>query len=128
MKRTTLPLSTLLLAVSLASCAPTVQGPDGAAYRPQTQSGFGTLLVQRVPLSDVTAATPDTAYVQLPGCLNSVISVADVRKLGADAALQVCQGTDLNIVGTVAGIAVVSGVGFALIFSGLLNSLTGASK
>ncbi|WP_425146653.1 hypothetical protein [Deinococcus sp.] len=128
MKRKTLPLVTLLLVFSLASCAPTVQGLNGEIYRPQTQSGFGTLFVERVPLSEVTATTPETMYVQIPGCVNSVISVADVRKLGADVALQACQGTDLSIVGAVAGSAVISGLLFTLLFASLSHSLTSPNK
>ncbi|MBX8464760.1 hypothetical protein [Deinococcus sp. RIT780] len=105
----------LALTAGLASCAPTVQGPNGA-YRPKTQTGGYQLFVKVVPVSELTDATPADAYVSFPQCLNTVVAVPDVRQLGPEAALDACRKTDGSVVGLIAGGAVVISVllGFAL--------------
>ncbi|GMA14049.1 hypothetical protein E5F05_18600 [Deinococcus metallilatus] len=111
MKRKVLPLSALLLLASLSSCAPTLQGPAGA-YRPRTQIGVGMLAVQRVPVSALNEATPNTAYVEFPDCFNVVVSVEDVRKLGVEPAREACQETSRNVMrgtGTLLGALAVGG-------------------
>lgn len=106
----TYPLCALALTASLASCAPTIQGPSGEPYVPKTQVGMGMLFVERVQVAALNDQTPDSAYVEFPDCFNAVIQVADVRKLGVEKADEACRETTRQ---TVRGFAVVVALGAA---------------
>lgn len=86
-------MCSLALVASLASCAPTIQGPNGESYQPDVKVGGYMLTVQRVPQAELTEQTPETSYVELTGCSAGVISVRDVRRLGIEQATQVCNQT-----------------------------------
>ena len=118
MNRTTLPLATLLLAASLASCAPTVQGPMGG-YRPNVVAGVPYLLAVKVPALQITDATPDSSYATFDDCPQLAVAVGDVRKLGVEEADRVCRETKQNI--NVLGTAVNTGTGIVLFIAGLLG-------
>ena len=120
MNRKTLPLSALLLALALASCAPTVQGPMGVGtYQPNVRYGIARTLTPAVQLADFTDATPDTAYIHLPECGNAEVLAADVRKLSVDVAREACTKTEQNILTG----GVVGGTLLTVLFVGWLVAL-----
>lgn len=93
MKSKVYPMIALTLVASLASCAPTIQGPNGESYKPDVKAGGSMLTVQRVPQAELTEQTPETSYVELTGCSGGVVSVRDVRRMGIEQATQVCNQT-----------------------------------
>ena len=129
--RTTLPLAALLLTASLLSCAPTVQGPMGG-YRPNVVTGVAYTLATKIPVAQITEATPDATYATFDDCARVAVSVGDVRKLGVEAADQVCRDTVASIGSFLQGAAVVVTVGGVFVigyliylFQSLLNAFGG---
>ena len=121
MNRKTLPLSALLLALALASCAPTVQGPMGVGtYQPNVRYGIARTLSPAVQLADFTDATPDTAYIHLPECGNAEVLAEDVRKIGVDVAREACTKTEQNIL-TGGIVGATAGVLISVLFAYLLS-------
>ncbi|WP_102128056.1 hypothetical protein [Deinococcus planocerae] len=87
----------LLVPVLLSSCVPSTQvslTADVPSARVVSISGGYRLSSALVPLGEVTAQTPDTAYVTFPECSTAAVAVPDVRRLGPDAALQACRAGD----------------------------------
>ncbi len=119
MNRTTLPLATLLLAASLASCAPTVQRPPDS-YRPNVVIGVPYNLATKIPVAQITDATPDATYATFDDCVRVAVSVGDVRKLGVEAADQVCRDTVASIGDVLQGVTVFGTIS-ALFFIGFLG-------
>ena len=109
MNRTTLPLSTLLLAASLASCAPTVQGPMGG-YRPNVVTGVAYTLATKIPVAQIAEATPDATYATFDDCARVAVSVGDVKKLGVEAADQVCRDTEKNLNAALSSLSVIGAI------------------
>lgn len=86
-------MCSLVLAASLASCAPRVQGPDGKFYTPDIRA-VGTVEPSKIILpSELTDQTSESSYVALPGCQDGVVSVRDVRLLGVVEASETCSQT-----------------------------------
>lgn len=109
-------MCSLALVASLASCAPTIQGPHGESYQPDVKVGGYMLTVQRVPQAELTEQTPETSYVELTGCSAGVVSVRDVRRLGIEQATQVCNQAVKKTLGTLGGVALAA----ALVFSAVM--------
>ncbi len=120
MNRKTLPLCTLLLAASLASCAPSLQGPDGTAYQPNVVVGIAYAAAIRVRADQIKSQTPGEAYATFDDCPQAAVSVIDVRKLGIGAADQVCRqarsSTDTFGVALI-GVGLAAIIGFIIAFS-----------
>lgn len=127
MNRKTLPLCTLLLIASLASCAPTVQGPAGAAYQPNVAVGVFYVFSVHIPADQITDQTLDSTYASFDDCVQAGVSVADVRKLGVQAADQVCKqargGTNTFAI-VLGAIALTLGIIFAFMLSHLGDALS----
>ena len=118
MNRTTLPLAALLLTASLLSCAPTVQGPIGG-YRPNVVTGVAYSLAMKIPVAQITEATPDATYATFDDCARVAVSVSDVRKLGVEMADQVCRDTVAGVGDVLQNLAVFGTV-FGVFFIGFL--------
>lgn len=97
----------LAASLTLASCAPTVTGPSGS-YKPNVVTGWAYTFSSKVPVEQITDQTPDTTYATFPSCSLVAVSVIDVRKLGAEAAEQVCRQTDHNQVTVLGGLGIVA--------------------
>lgn len=126
----TVSLCALAVTASLASCAPRLQTQEGETYQPKTQVGMGQLLVERVKLQDLSESTPATSYVEYLDCVNVVISVEGVRKLGIEQARKVCQDTSRSILrgaGTLAGIVLLFSIVAAYFVLQFIQVITGGS-
>lgn len=110
-------LCSVLLASSLASCAPMMRNP---AQQVRVLNGSASLLVERVPLASFTETTPDTAYVQFPECGTTVVLSAEVRRVGTEKARLVCQDSPAAAIGVVGIGLVFLGVGW-FVFDYLIN-------
>lgn len=101
MKRKTLPLCSLGFAASLASCSPVVQ-TAGRAYQTTVVAGIPLALATRIPATQIADQTPNDRYATFPDCQRAAVLVADVQRLGAEAADVVCRDLQPNIDRTVA--------------------------
>lgn len=120
-KRRGLLLCSVLLASSLASCAPMMTNP---AQQVRVLNGSASLEVERVPLATFSENTPDTAYVQFPECGTTVVLAAEVRRVGTEKARLVCQDSPAAAIGVVGIGLVFLGVGW-FVFDALLNGIVG---
>lgn len=129
MKRKTLPLCSLVLAASLAACSPVVQ-TAGGAYQTNVVTGVPLALAIKIPASQITDQTPNDVYATFSDCQKVAVSVADVRRLGVEAADGVCRDTEKNLnaaQSSLGVIGVIAAVPFLyiiyLIFSVLLTAV-----
>ena len=106
MNRKTLPLCSLVLAASLAACAPMLSGPLEAelqtkgveqTYKPDVVGGLTFPFATKIPVEQITDATPGTTYATFADCVQVAVSVADVRKLGVQAADAVCRDISASV-------------------------------
>lgn len=79
----------LALAISLASCAPTLRAPSGEPLH--VVAGQAYAQANRVPLEELSAATPDAGYVTFRTCQGAAVLAADVRQYGPEMTLSACQ-------------------------------------
>lgn len=126
-----LPLCSLILAASLASCAPTMQATGQTTYRPTIRSGAWILLLERVNLSKLTDTTPETSYIEFPECgKTTVVLVKDVRAMGVEQAQLACQAFAksqtnffLTGLGIVAAASLIGSLFFVFIIDSIIKSL-----
>ncbi|MGY2895759.1 hypothetical protein [Deinococcus sp. UYEF24] len=129
MNRKALPLCSLALIASLASCSPVVQ-TVGGAYQTNVVAGIPLALATKIPASQITDQTPNDVYATFADCQKVAVSVADVRRLGVEAADGVCRDTEKNLnaakssLGVVGVIALIPILYFLyLLFSTLLSAV-----